>query len=230
LKHPGKLRAIFEKTKASLIQNHMTTVCSINPDEPQPEMIREAADAIQRGGVVVFPTRCLYGLGADAMNSEAVDRVFDLKQRPAHNPILVLIDRRSELVQLVKSVPTVAKDLMDYFWPGRITLVFEAAGRLPVNLTAGTGKIGIRMPGHGVARSLAKAVKSPITGTSANLSGQPGCSHIKNLEPQVAHGLDLILDAGRLKGGVGSTVVDVSAGDLKILREGEVKAQKLFAL
>ena len=193
-------------------------------------MIRETADVIQRGGVVAFPTRCLYGLGADALNPVAVDRVFDLKQRPAQNPILVLIDRRSVLEQLVKSIPAVATALMDHFWPGRITLVFEAADRLPVNLTAGTGKIGIRMPGHRVARALVKAVNSPMTGTSANLSGRPGCPHIKKLEPQLAHGLDLILDAGRLKGGVGSTVVDVSAGDLKVLREGEIKAHKLFAL
>jgi L-threonylcarbamoyladenylate synthase len=193
-------------------------------------LIREAADVIRRGGVVGFPTRCLYGLGADALSSKAVDRVFEVKQRPAGNPILVLIDHISQLEPLVKRVPPLAYDLIDHFWPGRITLVFEAADRLPVNLTAGSGKIGIRMPGHAVARALVNAVNGPITGTSANLSGNPGCCRIADLEPQIARGLDLILDAGDLKGGAGSTVVDVSQDKMQILREGEISAQELNGL
>jgi L-threonylcarbamoyladenylate synthase len=209
---------------------HNRTIQSIDHRHPQPELIQEAADIIRSGGVVAFPTRCLYGLAADALNSEAVNRVFEFKQRPAQNPILVLIDQLSQLDRLVQRIPAAASRLIDHFWPGKITLVFKAADTLPLNLTAGTGKIGIRMPGQSVARSLVKAVKGPITGTSANLSGQPGCFQITDLAPQLADNLDLILDAGRLIGGVGSTVVDVSAGYVKVLREGEVKAQKLFAL
>jgi L-threonylcarbamoyladenylate synthase len=193
-------------------------------------LVREAADVIQRGGVVGFPTRCLYGLGADALNPDAVNRIFELKQRPAGNPILVLIDHTSQLQPLVKRIPALASDLIDHYWPGKITLVFEAADLLPVNLIAGSGKIGIRMPGHAVARALVNAVKGPITGTSANLSGSPGCFRVCDLEPQVARGLDLILDAGDLKGGAGSTVVDVSENEMQILREGEISAQELFAL
>ena len=202
----------------------------IHSQHPQPELIGEAADAIRRGGVVGFPTRCLYGLGADALSPEAVDRVFNLKQRPADNPILVLVDRISQLQSLVKRIPVIASELIDHFWPGKITLLFEAADSLPVNLTAGTGKIGVRMPGHAVARALVQAVKGPITGTSANLSGNPGCFRINDLEPQVARGLDLILDAGDLKGGAGSTVVDVSADRLQVIREGAVSVQELNAL
>ena len=208
----------------------MSTIHSIERQHPQPELVREAADVIQRGGVVGFPTRCLYGLGADALNSEAVNRIFELKQRPAGNPILVLIDHNSQLQPLVKRIPALASDLIDYYWPGKITLVFEAADTLPVNLTAGSGKIGIRMPGHAVARALVNAVKGPITGTSANLSGSPGCFRVSDFEPQVARGLDLILDAGDLKGGAGSTVVDVSQDEIQILREGEISAQELLAL
>ena len=208
----------------------LTTIRSIHPRLPQPELIKEAADVIRRGGVVGFPTRCLYGLGADALNPMAVDRVFELKQRSAANPILVLIDHISQLESLVKRVPALASDLIDHFWPGRITLVFEAADTLPLNLTAGSGKIGIRMPGHAVARALVNAVQGPLTGTSANLSGNPGCYRIKDLEPQVARGLDLILDAGTLKGGAGSTVVDVSTNEMLILREGEISAQEIFKL
>ena len=209
---------------------NLQRIRSIDPQQPEPELIEEAADAIRRGGVVGFPTRCLYGLGADALNAEAVTRVFELKQRPAANPILVLIDHISQLEKLVKRIPALATDLIDYYWPGKITLVFEAADKLPVNLTAGSGKIGIRMPGHAVARAMVNAVQAPITGTSANLSGNPGCYRINDLEPQIARGLDLILDAGDLKGGAGSTVVDVSTNRLQILREGEVSAQELNAI
>ncbi|MBW2408868.1 MAG: threonylcarbamoyl-AMP synthase [Deltaproteobacteria bacterium] len=203
---------------------------NIHPREPQPGLINEAAAIIRRGGVVGFPTRCLYGLGADALNPEAVDRIFELKQRPADNPILVLIDHISQLEKLVKRIPALATDLVDKFWPGKITLVFEAAEKLPVNLTAGSGKIGVRMPGHAAARALVNAVQAPITGTSANLSGKPGCHRINDLEPQIARGLDLILDAGDLKGGAGSTVVDVSTNRLQIIREGAVPAQELNLL
>jgi L-threonylcarbamoyladenylate synthase len=215
------------KLRYSIYFMYSQKIHSIHPREPQSKLIEEAADVIQRGGIVAFPTRCLYGLGADALNSEAVNRIFSVKQRSGQNPILVLIDHFSQLEQLVKRISAVASDLIDDFWPGKITLVFEAADTLPDNLTGGSGKIGIRMPGHTVARALVKAVQGPITATSANLSGNPGCSRIEDLEPQVARGLDLILDAGALKGGAGSTVVDVSADTVQILREGEISAQAL---
>ena len=183
----------------------------IHPENPQPDIIQAAAEVIRSGGIVAFPTRCLYGLAADALSMKAVNRIFTVKQ-------------------LVKRIPPIASDLIDHFWPGKITLVFEAGDNLPVNLTAGSGKIGIRMPGHAVARALVKAVQGPITGTSANLSGKPGCFRIDDLQPQLARGLDFILDAGILKGGAGSTVVDVDADAVQILREGEISAQALFAL
>ena len=202
----------------------------IHPENPQPDIIQAAAEVIRSGGIVAFPTRCLYGLAADALSMKAVNRIFTVKQRSEKNPILVLVDDLAQLEQLVKRIPPIASDLIDHFWPGKITLVFEAGDNLPVNLTAGSGKIGIRMPGHAVARALVKAVQGPITGTSANLSGKPGCFRIDDLQPQLARGLDFILDAGILKGGAGSTVVDVSADAVQILREGEISAQALFAL
>jgi L-threonylcarbamoyladenylate synthase len=182
----------------------------IHPENPQPEIILQAAEIVKNGGVVVFPTRCLYGLGADAWHRQAVDRIFAIKQRSEQNPILVLIDHPGQLAQLAKRIPDAAARLMERFWPGRITLVLEARDTVPANLTAHTGKIGVRMPGHAVALALVKAVPGPITGTSANLSGRPGCHRIDDLDAQIAGQPDLILDAGRLKGGIGSTVVDVT--------------------
>ena len=201
----------------------------IHPQNPQPEFILQAVEIVKSGGVVVFPTRCLYGLGADALNRQAVNRIFTIKQRSEQNPILVLIDHPGQMEQLAKRIPDAAVRLMERFWPGRITLVLEAHDKLPGNLTAHTGKIGVRMPGHAIALALVRAVSGPITGTSANLSGRPGCHRIDDLDAQIASRTDFILDAGRLKGGIGSTVVDVSESKPRILREGEVTSQEIIA-
>jgi L-threonylcarbamoyladenylate synthase len=196
----------------------------INSQRPEIEIIKEAAAIIRRGGVIAFPTRCLYGLGADAFNPDAVERMIQIKQRPDDKPILVLIDTRNRLESLVTHIPPAADAIMEAFWPGRVTLVFEARNILAVQLTAQTGKIGVRLPGHPAASALVKHVKGPVTGTSANLSGRAGCRRAQDLEPQIAGQLDLILDAGPLMGGVGSTVVDVTVDPPRILREGAVTA------
>ncbi len=189
---------------------------------PELEAIEEAAAVIRQGGVIAFPTRCLYGLGADAFNPDAVEQVVKIKQRPEQNPILVLIDSKKQLESLVMHIPPAADAIMEAFWPGRVTLVFEARNSLPDQLTAQTGKIGVRLPGHPAAFALVKHVKGPVTGTSANLSGHPGCYRAKDLAPTIARQLDLILDAGTLIGGIGSTVVDVTVEPPRILREGAV--------
>jgi L-threonylcarbamoyladenylate synthase len=200
----------------------------INPTTPQPEIIAEAAAVINQGGVIAFPTRCLYGLGADAFNPDAVERMIQIKQRPDDKPILVLIDTRSRLESLVTHIPPAADAIMEAFWPGRVTLVFKARKMLAVQLTAHTGKIGVRLPGHPAASALVKHVKGPLTGTSANLSGRAGCHRAQDLEPKIAGQLDLILDAGSLMGGVGSTIVDVTVDPPRILREGQVTANDIL--
>ena len=200
----------------------------INPTHPEPEIIKEAATIIQRGGVVVFPTRCLYGLGADAMNPNAVERIIEIKQRPQDNPILVLIHSKKQLGKLVEKIPPNADVIMEGFWPGKVTLVFEARDILPGLLTAQTGKIGVRLPGHPAASALLRQVKGPVTGTSANLSGHPGCKRVADMDGQIVERADLVLDAGTLQGGVGSTVVDVTVEPPRILREGQVTTAQIM--
>ena len=194
----------------------------ISPIAPEPGLIKEAAAIIKKGGVVVFPTRGLYGLGADALDPDAVEKIIKIKQRPADNPILVLIYSRRQLDSLVKNISPAAAAIMDAFWPGRVTLVFDACDSLSNRLTARSGKIGVRLAGHPVAAALVRQVGRPVTGTSANLSGRPGCHQVQYLDPPVAEQVDLILDAGVLEGGAGSTVVDVTIDPPKILREGQV--------
>lgn len=199
-------------------------IYKIDPDNPAPEIIGMAAEIINSGGVVLVPTRCLYGLGADASNAAAIRKVFEIKNRPADNPILVLIKSTDALANLTVDIPGYARRIMNRFWPGKVTIVFRAKNDIPVELTAGTGKIGVRLPAQKIARALVRTCTNPITGTSANLSGHAGCSRVADLETQVAEKLDMILDAGPLKGGLGSTVVDVTSKSPIILREGEVAA------
>ena len=201
----------------------------INPFNPQLELIRKAAGSIKKGGIVLFPTRCLYGLGADPFNPEAVDMLFKIKKRPYNKPISVLVKDANGLNILVTHVPSTAKCIMNNFWPGQITIVFEAKSTISVKITAGTGKIGIRIPEHPVAFSLVKEVNGPITGTSANISGKVGCSAISDLDIQLTEKVDILLDAGQLKGGTGSTVIDVTTPFPTILREGYVSAKNIIA-
>lgn len=208
----------------------MSRVIELNPLKPPHDLIIKAARIIKEGGVVAFPTKHLYGLGVDAFNREAVDKVFEIKRRPYHKPLLVLISKQGDLTELVNEVPLAAHRIMKSFWPGEVTIVFKCRGTLPINLTAGTHSIGIRMPEHPVAVALGKAVGGPITATSANVTGGGGCSRIFDMDPLVAERLDLILDVGSLKGGVGSTVVDVTFDPPRILREGAVPAKDLLSV
>jgi L-threonylcarbamoyladenylate synthase len=189
---------------------------------PQPEMIERAAGILRAGGVVCFPTRCLYGLGVDALNPAAVDRVFEAKGRPADKPLSVFISRPEQVALLAKRVPPAAAILMKRFWPGRLTIILEARGGLPENLNARRGTIGVRLPGHPVAVALTQAAGGPITATSANLSGEAGANRVGQVSRQLLARVDLILDAGPLKGGVGSTIVDVTVDPPVVLREGEI--------
>jgi L-threonylcarbamoyladenylate synthase len=194
----------------------------VDSERPARVSIVQSARAILSGGLVVFPTRCLYGLAADALNEEAVQKVFRAKGRSPENPVLILVRHQDDLKELVTVVPETAVKLMAKIWPGGLTLVFPAAETVPAVLTAGTGKIGIRLPSHPVARALVAAVGRPITGTSANVSGRPGCADIELLAERIATSAAVIIDSGALAGGAGSTVVDVTRGEPVILRSGAV--------
>jgi L-threonylcarbamoyladenylate synthase len=207
-----------------------SNVCNISASEPEPGIIKSAVECIRNSGVIAFPTTGLYGLGADALNAEAVERIFRIKRRPLAKPILVLVKSKADLSTIVREVPPAAFRLMQAFWPGGLTIIFSARDILPKILTGGSGKIGVRMPLHSVARALVFGLNGIITGTSANMSGEPACSNVSLLDERVARQLDLILDAGPLTGGPGSTVVDVTALRPVILREGVITREQLKAV
>jgi len=205
-------------------------ILSVDPTSPDQHTIRKAAALIKNGGLVVFPTSSFYGLGTSAFNAEAVDKVFRVKKRDSKKPILVLIASLAQLDPLVEAIPRLSRRLMEAFWPGSLTLVFHASALIPSSLTGYTGKVGIRLANHVAALSLVRAVGHPITGTSANVSGQGGCHAVSQLDVHIRDEVDLILDAGTLPGAKESTVVDVTADPPGIIREGAIQAEEIRAV
>ena len=206
------------------------TVWDISSVKPDPDTIHAVAEVIRNGGVVAFPTSTLYGLGADANDSRAVESIFDIKGRQSHHPLLVLIKDKKMLPEFVREIPPKAVLLMEAFWPGGITMVLHAGKQVSNRLTGNTGKIGVRVPKHPVAAAIMAQLEGPMTGTSANLSGRGGCSDISCLEEQVSARLDGVVDAGPLKGGRGSTVIDLTIDPPQILREGTISEHQILSV
>jgi L-threonylcarbamoyladenylate synthase len=206
----------------------MSRIHDISPEHPQLDIIHAAAAVIRDSGIIIMPTRGLYGLGGKALNESVVRRIFSIKSRSLEKPLLVLISRLEMLRNIVADIPPMASYLMDAFWPGKMTLVMEGRKGLPEGLCSDTNRVGVRWVAHPVTAALVDAVGSAITGTSANLSGSKGCAEISAIDNAVTASVDMVLNAGPLEGGPGSTVVDVTGQTPKILREGAVKASEVM--
>jgi len=189
--------------------------------------IKQASQLILQGGVVAFPTETFYGLGANAGDVVALQKVFQIKGRKENKPLLLLVADRAWVQDLVKKISPAAEALIERFWPGPLTLVFEASAHLPSILTANTGKVGLRVSSHPVAQALVQAVGRAVTGTSANLSGQASLSLAAQVSQALGRKVDAILDGGKTAGGLGSTVLDVSAVLPKIIRQGAISQEEL---
>lgn len=182
--------------------------------------LEKAAEIILRGGLVIYPTETFYALGANALNKEAVEKVFKVKKRSLSKPISVIIADRSWLKELVVEIPEVAIALIENFWPGALTIIFKANPKWPSNLTAGTGKVGIRLSSHPIAQKLVSWVNVPITATSANISGQAPPSNVKSIS---LNRINFIIGGDSTPGDIPSTIIDVTSIPPLILREGTIK-------
>ena len=200
----------------------MTRCLKIDPGKPDEEKLAEAVRVLREGGVVAFPTETFYGLGADARNETAVEKIFRIKGRDFLNPLPLIVANDRDLIPLVEEIPEAAQVLMNAFWPGPLTLVFRASSSVPPRLTADTGKIGIRVSSHPVARFLAAGLAGPLTATSANLSGGPECSSADAVIRALGDLPDAVIDGGATPGGAGSTILDVTLFPPRILREGAI--------
>lgn len=183
--------------------------------------LEAAAAALRRGGVVAYPTETFYGLGALAADAAAVERLARVKGRPDGKP-LPLLAADLAAVEAVAILDADARRVAARLWPGPLTLVLPARPGLPAAVTAGTGTVGIRIPGSEVARRLARAAGGAIVSTSANPSGGPPPARLEELDPALRARLDAVLDAGPSPGGLPSTVVAIEGGRVRVLRAGPV--------
>lgn len=207
-----------------------TRLLKVDPTNPDKATIQIAADIIQHGGLVAFPTETVYGLGANALDGGAILRLFEAKKRPLDNPPIVHVADVSEVYPLVAAVPKAAEVLMKQFWPGPLTLVFKHSANVPKEATAGLDTIAIRMPKHPVAATLIRQSKRPIAAPSANLSGKPSPTTAAHVLEDLNGRIDAIIDGGAANIGVESTVVDLSCTPPMLLRPGGTPFEALKAV
>ena len=194
------------------------------------EALERAADILRAGGLVALPTETVYGLGANALNQQAVERIFAAKRRPAWDPIIVHVASTSMLAGLVAEVPEAASRLMKAFWPGPLTLLLPRAPAVPDTVTAGRPLVGVRMPSHPVALELIRRAGVPVAAPSANLFGQISPTTGEHVLEDLDGRIDAVLDAGPTAHGVESTVLDPSTCPMVIYRPGAVTAEQIRAI
>lgn len=190
--------------------------------------IRRAARALRGGGLVAFPTETVYGLGANAMDSQAVAGIFKAKGRPQDNPLISHIAGRKGLEQLVDRVPRKAEDLMSAFWPGPLTLVLEKSREVPEATTGGLPTVAVRMPANDIALALIREADVPVAAPSANLSGSPSPTCARHVLDDLDGRIDYVIDGGKTRIGVESTVLDLTADTPRILRPGGITHKMLL--
>ena len=193
------------------------------------KVLSEAVRVLKSGGIVAYPTETFYALGANAMDEGALKRLYKLKGRPFKKPLPVIVGDRKGLKTLIKKLSPQAEKLIVMFWPGPLTILFEASFDIPELLTAKTGKIAIRIPGEEIALKLTKKAGFPVTSTSANPTGKRPAIEPEKVIQYFGEKIDLLIDGGKTPGGKPSTIVDVT-GNIRILRKGVIPSRVILDL
>jgi L-threonylcarbamoyladenylate synthase len=202
-------------------------VIAVDPRAPRQESIDEAAEALRRGGLVVFPTETVYGLGANALRPESVRRIFEVKGRPSVNPLIVHVPDIDAARRLASEWPDAAEDLGRRFWPGPLTLVVRKRADVPSEVTAGLDSVGLRVPSHPVAQAVLRAAKVPVAAPSANPFTRISQTTAEHVVKELGDGIDVVLDAGPTMVGIESTVVDVTRIPPVLLRPGGISQEDI---
>lgn len=203
-----------------------TRIIKISPGIIEIDKIGKIVEVLRKDGVIVYPTETFYGLGANGFSAKAIREVYRLKKRQALKPLSVVISDISMLDQVVSEIPPFFRPLISEFWPGPLTIILKASPEVPVELQ-GEGTIGVRLTGHKWVRSLVSQAHFPITATSANISGDKEISSPDNVKELYVGKVDLIVDGGVTPGIVPSTVVDMSGGEPRLVREGGISSAQL---
>jgi len=204
-----------------------TKILGINPKRIDLAKIKLAAEEIKKGNLVAFPTETVYGLGADALNEKAVAKIFQAKGRPYNDPLIAHIADIKELYRLSKQVPPVAIKLVKVFWPGPLTLVLKKSKLVSGIVTAGLDTVAVRMPEDNIALSLIREAETPIAAPSANLFGRTSPTTAQHVADDLDGKIEMIINGGKTKVGVESTVLDVTVEPVRVLRAGGISVEKL---
>jgi len=207
-----------------------TRVAAVDPKRPDEDIIKEAGQILREGGLVAFPTETVYGLGGNALDPEASQKIYAAKGRPSDNPLIVHIAEISALKKIAKNIPEKALILADACWPGPLTMIFEKTDAVPYETTGGLDTVAVRMPDHPVARALIEAAGGYIAAPSANTSGRPSPTQAAHVKEDLDGRIPLILDAGEVRIGLESTIVDFTEETPVILRPGYINKEMLEAV
>ncbi len=206
----------------------MAEVLRVDATSPDPACIQYAADFIRQGRVVSIPTDTFYGLAADPFNLYAVEQIFQIKGRPGHKPLLLLVASVEQAEELsAGSLPDRFYALARRFWPGPLTLVIDASRKVPLKITGNTGRVAVRLPNAGIPVSLINTLGMPLTGTSANLAGMRECSSADEVETSMGDRVPLILDGGESGVSLPSTIVRVTQEGWQVVRDGAIPAEQI---
>lgn len=208
----------------------MTRTLVVDPERPDPDVIAEAAEVIRRGGLVAFPTETVYGLGANALDPDAVRRIFEAKGRPSTDPLIVHIAHVGQLGQVASRVPAEARALALAFWAGPLTLIVPKQPSIPDVVTAGLPSVAVRVPAHRVARALMETAGVPVAAPSANRFSRPSPTRAEHVLDDLDGRIDLVLDGGPTPIGVESTIVDCTVSPPVLRRPGGITREQLLAL
>jgi len=200
-------------------------IVKVDPEKPDGEIIRKAAEVLKIGGVVVYPTETLYGLGANVFDVNAVQRVFEIKGRDLKKPSSVAFRNLEQAKKFLEFTPA-AENLARKFLPGPLTIILNS--KIEFDTFLGGNKVSVRIPDNQVAQAVLDEIKFPITATSANLSGGKDPIEVKDILEHIGDKVDLILDAGKCKYGKPSTVIDATTDEVTIVREGIISKEKLY--
>lgn len=202
-------------------------IINIDKENIDSSKLMKGADILKNGGTVTFPTETVYGLGANALDENAVRKIFEAKGRPSDNPLIIHIARYEDLNELVSNLPEKAECLINKFWPGPLTLIFRKSLVVPKIVTGGLDTVAVRMPSHPIARLLIELAGVPVAAPSANLSGKPSPTIEKHVKDDLMGRVDAIICGGDVAVGVESTVLDITSNTPMILRPGGVTKEQL---
>jgi tRNA threonylcarbamoyl adenosine modification protein (Sua5/YciO/YrdC/YwlC family) len=211
------------------LTNVSAEILRVHPDEPQPELIDYIASCLRKGDVVALPTDTFYGLAVDPVNLHAVEQIYKIKSRQKHKPLSLLIASLAQAYELARDTDPLLDKLAERFWPGPLTIIVRAGGKLPLRSTANTGNVALRVPSAAIPRAVVERLGLPITATSANLRDASECTNAGCVRDQIGDQIPLIIDGGPTGCAQPTTIVDLTLGEgrWEILREGAIPTHEI---